>query len=46
MKTFIMLVVFTVIICFFAGCGPGQPFEIEERHISQSEVQMQVVAVK
>jgi hypothetical protein len=30
MKTFVILAVFAAIICFLAGCGPGQPFEIED----------------
>ncbi len=33
MKKYILLILFAAIICFIAGCGPGQPFEIEE-HIS------------
>lgn len=29
MKAMITLIVIAVILCFVAGCGPGQPFEIE-----------------
>lgn len=32
MKKIILLVIFAVIICFIVGCGPGQPFEIEEHN--------------
>ena len=46
MEAFRMFVVFTVIICFVAGCGPGEPFEIEEHYISQSQTQNQVALVR
>jgi hypothetical protein len=29
MKAMITLIVIAVILCFVAGCGPGEPFEIE-----------------
>jgi len=29
MKAMITLIVIAFILCFVAGCGPGQPFEIE-----------------
>ena len=30
MKKLILLIVFAAIICFITGCGPVQPFEIED----------------
>jgi len=36
MKTVIMIFVVAFILFFVAGCGPGQPFEIEGRHTPQS----------
>jgi hypothetical protein len=35
MKAIIALIVITVILCFVAGCGPGEPFEIEGLHTPQ-----------
>ena len=29
MKTTLTLILISVILCFIAGCGPGQPFEME-----------------
>jgi len=46
MKSFILLLLLTAIICFIAGCGPGQPFEIEEHFASHSQNQIQVAAAK
>lgn len=31
MRTVISLIVVALLLCFVAGCGPGQPFEIEGR---------------
>ncbi|MBN2182044.1 MAG: hypothetical protein JW715_09020 [Sedimentisphaerales bacterium] len=36
MKTVIMVLVIAFVVVFIAGCGPGQPFEIEGRHTPQS----------
>lgn len=36
MKTVIMVLVVAFILFLVAGCGPGQPFEIEGRHTLQS----------
>jgi len=46
MKSFVILVVVAAIICFVAGCGPGQPFEIEEHLSSQTGAQIQVSAAR
>ena len=46
MKKYILLVIFTAIFFFVTGCGPGQPFEIEERQVSQSDTQIQVTEVR
>lgn len=46
MKSFVILVVLGAIICFLAGCGPGQPFEIEEHLASQTEAQIHVSAAR
>ena len=46
MKKIILLAVLTSIICLISGCGPGQPFEIEEHFMSQSANQIPVVSVK
>lgn len=29
MKAIIGLIIITILLCFVAGCGPGEPFEIE-----------------
>ena len=39
MKSFLLLVVLAAVICLVAGCGPGQPFEIEEHLAFQSQMQ-------
>gem|GEM_PF-1497662 len=31
MRTVISLIVVALLLCLVAGCGPGQPFEIEGR---------------
>jgi hypothetical protein len=36
MKTVILICVIAFIMLFVAGCGPGQPFEIEGRQSPQS----------
>jgi Na+/H+ antiporter NhaC len=36
MKTVIIIFVVAFIMFFVAGCGPGQPFEIEGRQALQS----------
>ena len=41
-----MLVVVTAILFFVAGCGPGQPFEIEGLHTPQSATPTHVVAAR
>lgn len=46
MKSFVIFVVLAAIICFVAGCGPGQPFEIEESFTSQTGSQILVAAAK
>ena len=46
MKSFVILVVLAAIICFTAGCGPGQPFEIEEHFACLRQAQSQFAAVK
>jgi len=43
-KTIIILLVAAAILFFVAGCGPGQPFEIEGMHTPQSESAAHVVA--
>jgi len=45
-KTTIILVVITAIMFLVAGCGPGQPFEIEGMHTPQSELPEHVVAAR
>jgi len=44
MKTVIMIFVVAFILFFVAGCGPGQPFEIEGRHAPQSATPVFAVA--
>lgn len=46
MKTTIILLVVVSILFFVAGCGPGQPFEIEGMHTPQSESSAHVVAAR
>ena len=46
MKTTIILLVVAAILFLVAGCGPGQPFEIEGMHTPQSESPAHVVAAK
>ena len=46
MKTVIMLCVVAFILFFIAGCGPGQPFEIEGMRTPQSESPAHVVAAR
>ena len=46
MKTTIILLVVAAILFLVAGCGPGQPFEIEGMHMPQSESPAHVVAAK
>jgi len=36
MRTIILICVIAFITLFVAGCGPGQPFEIESRDTVQS----------
>jgi len=35
MKAMITLIIIAVILFFVAGCGPGQPFEIESSTTAQ-----------
>lgn len=37
MKKIIMLLMLAIVVFFVAGCGRGQPFEIEGRYSPQSE---------
>ena len=46
MKSYILLIVLAAIICFIAGCGPGQPFEIEEHFGCQTQAHVQVSAAE
>ncbi|MCJ7692657.1 MAG: hypothetical protein MUO22_04510 [Sedimentisphaerales bacterium] len=46
MKITIILLVVAAILFLVAGCGPGQPFEIECMHTPQSELPAHVVAAK
>ena len=46
MKTTIILFVVAAILFLVAGCGPGQPFEIEGMHTPQSESPAYVVAAR
>ena len=43
-KRTIILFVIAAIMFFVAGCGPGQPFEIEGIHTPQSEPPAHIVA--
>jgi len=45
-KITIILVVVGAILFFVAGCGPGEPFEIEGMHTPQSTSSAHVVAAK
>jgi predicted small lipoprotein YifL len=45
-KTTIILLVVAAIMFLVAGCGPGQPFEIEGIHTPQSESAAHVVAAR
>ncbi|MHC4426226.1 MAG: hypothetical protein ACYSYV_09030 [Planctomycetota bacterium] len=45
-KTTMILVVVAVVLFFVAGCGPGQPFEIESLHTPQSATPTHVVAAR
>jgi hypothetical protein len=45
-KITIILFVFAVIMFFVAGCGPGQPFEIEGMNTPQFESLAHVVAAR
>ena len=46
MKISIILLVVAAILFFVAGCGPGQPFEIEGMYTPQSESAAHVVAAR
>jgi hypothetical protein len=43
-RDFLYLVAVAAILFFVAGCGPGEPFEIEGRHTPQSAAPTQVLA--
>ena len=45
-KITIILFVIAAIMFFVAGCGPGQPFEIEGMHTPQSESPVYVAAAR
>jgi len=45
-KISIILLVLAAILLFVAGCGPGQPFEIEGMYTPQSATPAHVVAAK
>jgi len=40
------MLVMAAIVFLLAGCGPGQPFEIEGMHTPQSESAAYVVAAR
>ena len=42
----VILFVIAAIMFFVAGCGPGQPFEIESMHTPQSESPAHIVAAR
>jgi len=44
MKMTIALILITAILFFVAGCGRGQPFEIETTHAPQSTVTTQIAS--
>jgi len=44
MKTTITLILIAATLFFVAGCGPGQPFEIESTQAPQSTVTAQVAS--
>jgi hypothetical protein len=46
LKISIILLVVAAILFFVAGCGPGQPFEIEGMYTPQSESPAHVVAAR
>ena len=46
MKKTIILLVVAAVLFLVAGCGPGQPFEIEGMHTPQSESPAHVVAAR
>jgi len=46
MKTVILLCVIAFVLFFIAGCGPGQPFEIEGMHNPNTLTPTHVVAVR
>jgi hypothetical protein len=45
-KTTVILAAISAILLFVAGCGPGEPFEIEGLHNSQSPASTQVAAAR
>lgn len=45
-KTTIMLIVVAAILFFIVGCGPGQPFEIENLHTLQSATPTHIAAAR
>jgi len=45
-KTTIILFIIAAIMFSVAGCGPGQPFEIEGMHTPQSESPAHVVVAR
>jgi len=44
MKSTIALILLAVVLLFVAGCGPGQPFEIEGRQAPESAGTTQVAS--
>jgi hypothetical protein len=45
-KTTVLLAAVAAILFFVAGCGPGEPFEIEGLHTPQSAASAQVAAAR
>jgi len=45
-KTTTMMIVIAAILFFIAGCGPGEPFEIESQHTPEPATPTHVVAAK